>query len=224
MRISALLNPNARGFVTESENIVGDITVSGTFTLVVFGGAIVGLAAGTVWILVREWLPQDLSTRTFLAAILATVTGSAGVIAGDNSDFRVLDSPEAHVAMFLSLLLLTGAATAQIDRALETRLPTSALPGALFGGLAGLGLVFAIPTLAFVYFLNTDTERAPIAVGIALCALAVPTVAGWVRFYSTGAAIRETRPAWERYAGRTALLLFAAFATLYLAGEIEAIV
>jgi hypothetical protein len=45
-----------------------------------------------------------------------------------------------------------------------------------------------------------------------------------VRFYSTGAVISDTRPAWERYFGRTALILFAGFAAVYLVGEVEAIV
>ncbi|HEU0074936.1 MAG TPA: hypothetical protein VFS30_13120 [Dehalococcoidia bacterium] len=224
MRISALLNPDARGFLTESENVVGEITLGGTVALVVVGGAIFGLAAGTVWVLVREWLPREITARTSLAAILAAVTGSAGVIAADNSDFRVLEPQEAHVAMFLLLLLLTGAATALIDRALESRLPASALPAGLFGGLAGVGLVFAIPALAFFYFLNPDTERPPVAAGIALCVLAIPTIAGWTRYYATGADISTTRPVWERYLGRAALLLFAAIAALYLAAEVEAIV
>jgi hypothetical protein len=222
MRISALLNPDARGFLTDNENVVGEITADGTIGLILFVGIFGGFLTGVVWILVREWLPQAILPRVALAGILAVLTGSFRVINSQNPDFTLLDPPELHVAMFALLLALTGITIAYLDRVLEPHLPSTGTAAAIFGGLAGFGLILAAPLLVFSFF-SDQNQNPPAAAGLALLALAVATVIGWVRFYSSGGGADE-RPAWLQRFGLLAVTLFGLAGGIHLLGEIEAIV
>ena len=224
MRISALLNPEARGVITENENIVGDITLGGTLGLVIFIGIFGGLVVGTVWVVVRGWLPDDLPRRLPLAALLTAATGSFAVVAADNHDFRTLNPPGLHVAMFVAIVGLAGAATAGLDRLLEGRVPTAKGVVAVFGGMAGIGLVFAAPFLAALFFLGAAGGAPPWPAGLALIAATVATVAGWARYYSEGDAGLATRPVWQWRLGVGSVALFGLLGAAHLAREINAIV
>ena len=218
MRISALLNPEAKGVITENENIVGEITFEGTIELVGFIGIFGGFLVGICWVIVREWLPRDPVQRVLLAGVLTALVGSPAVVAADNRDFQLLDPPLLHVAMFVALLGLAGSSTALLDDRLERRLPTGTGASAVFGGLAGLGLVFAAPLFLAAFFLDGDWFA-----GFALIAVAIATVAGWVRYYSDGEGGLAGRPAWQRRLASVGLAGLAVFGAIHLAREIESI-
>lgn len=223
MRISALLNPDAKGVVTENGNVVGDITPDGTLGLVLFLGIFGGFVAGTVWVLVREWLPHAIGPRVAFAGTLATLTGSFHVINSQNPDFGLLDPPALHVAMFALLLALTGITLAFLDHALESRLPRTGAAAAIFGGLAGFGLVIVAPLLVFSFFSDQD-QNPPAAAGLALIVVIAATVTGWVRYYAMGETGFSQRPVWLQWLGVTAVALFSLAGGIHLLGEIEAIV
>ncbi len=49
MRISALLNPEAKGILTENENPIGEITLGGTLGLIIFIGDCFNRQLGCCW-------------------------------------------------------------------------------------------------------------------------------------------------------------------------------
>ncbi|HEY5651539.1 MAG TPA: hypothetical protein VIW46_08840, partial [Acidimicrobiia bacterium] len=59
MFISRVLHPDAAGRITENGNRIGEFTVDGTIELIVFGGLLSGVVAGVVWVLIREWIPDN---------------------------------------------------------------------------------------------------------------------------------------------------------------------
>jgi hypothetical protein len=224
MRISALLNPEAEGAVTENENVVGEITVAGTLELIIFIGILGGLVVGLVWVVVREWLPADPKARALLAALLTLVAGSVAVISADNPDFALLDPPALHLALFVALLFLTGLATAVLDTDLARWLPSSRLADILYGGLAAFGLILAVPFLALVYLddTNTQAEPPPWVAGLALGLVILVSLVAWARFYASGE-LAAARLVWLSRLGVSAVALFALLSGVHLVGEIEAI-
>jgi hypothetical protein len=190
--------------------------------LIIFIGIAGGLLVGTVWVIVRDWLPRDPPRRLLFAGLLAVFTGSAAVVDAENRDFQILDPPALHVAMFVLLVGLTGIATAGFDGLLEQRLPSGQSASVVFGGLAGLGLVFALPFLGV--FLFFDAGRLPTwPGGLALIAVAVATITGWAGYYADGEAGLASRPAWHRRLGVGGVALFGLLGAARLASEIEAI-
>ena len=59
MRLIALLIPESTGRFTENGARIGDITLGGTFALLLFGGVFAGIFVGTIWVVVSPWLPRS---------------------------------------------------------------------------------------------------------------------------------------------------------------------
>jgi hypothetical protein len=59
MRLLALTSPpSADGQITEALEVVGEISVSGTLALFTFGGALTGVLAAALYVLLYRWLPS----------------------------------------------------------------------------------------------------------------------------------------------------------------------
>jgi hypothetical protein len=202
--------------------VVGQITFAGTAELIVFAGVAGGLMAGTVWVLVREWLPQQAGQRIPLAGLLAACTGSQAVIA-HNRDFHILNPVELHIVMFVMLAALTGLTTAALDRWLDRRLPRGDVAGALYGGLAAFGLVFALPVMVFELVLDGGSRLPQWPSGVALLSVTIATTLGWAGFYSRGEDAIGSRPRWQLRLGQAGVLLFGLIGALQLAAEVEAL-
>ena len=76
MRLAALLVPEATGLTTENGNRIGDITQDGTMFLIL-GGIILGLLAGTVWVVVSPWIPGRGLVRALITMPIAVALGAA---------------------------------------------------------------------------------------------------------------------------------------------------
>ena len=59
MRLIALLIPESTGRFTENGARIGDITLGGTFAVLLFGGLFAGIFVGTIWVVVSPWLPRS---------------------------------------------------------------------------------------------------------------------------------------------------------------------
>src|SRR5918995_1668129 len=135
MRLIALMIPGSAGRFTENGNRIGDITLGGTFALLVFGGLFAGIFLAVIWVVVSPWLPRSLGLRVLAAIPLTIGLGAFGVIEGSNSDFIVLRFDGRVVLVLLALVGLIGASMAVVDAWLDERLPRPRSPANLSAGI-----------------------------------------------------------------------------------------
>lgn len=145
MRLSALAAPEARGALTENGNVVGEITLEGTVTLMLFtgiGSAILG--AGT-FTLLRPWLPSGTIVRGLVfGGFLLAFLGSA-VIDPANSDFVILGDRALNVALFSALFLAFGLVASGVLSLLDTRLAPAATLSPRAWTLTVIGAIPVVP-------------------------------------------------------------------------------
>ena len=177
MRAIALLLPDSTGAFTENGNRIGDITLGGTFALLIFGGLFVAIFVAVLWVVIRPWLPGHLGLRVLAAIPVAIGLGTFGLVEGSNPDFIVLRFDPRVVAILIALVGLVGAAMAVVDAWLDRRLPmaTSAT-----GTASGVYIVIAlIGTLFAVGVVATFLDAKLRPVGIALLVTGASTLAWW---------------------------------------------
>ena len=182
MRLIALLIPESTGSFTENGNRIGDITLGGTFALVLFGGVFAAVFLAVIWVVVSPWLPRSLGLRVLAAIPLAIGLGAFGVVQGSNPDFLVLGYETSVLVVLLSLVGLIGATMALVDAWLDRRLPrprssTSQVSG-VYIVIALLGSFFAVGVVAT--FLDEKLRPA----GIALLVCGIATLGWWYLRYS----------------------------------------
>jgi hypothetical protein len=108
MRVLAVTSPEeAQGRITDADEVVGEVTVGGTISLVVFVGLFGGVLAMAGFAVVRRWLPQ----RSLLAGLLAAGLGGgllarpSGLLDPDNRDFAILEPTWLAVAFAVALMV-----------------------------------------------------------------------------------------------------------------------
>lgn len=147
MRILAAASPEVTGSFTEAGNRVGEITVGGTVSLLLFVGIPVGFAAGLVTFAVRRWLPARGPWRGVVLSFVLLAGFGTTVLDPENIDFRLLPPAGLAVGLFGSLFLVAGLSLAPladrlgpgVPRVLERRDVTLA-GGVLLAVLVALGL------------------------------------------------------------------------------------
>jgi hypothetical protein len=215
MRLAAIVVPTAAGSFTENGNRIGEITLSGSLGLILFGGLFFGLAGGTVWVVVSPWIPAAGLRRAILAAPIAVVLTGSALVQGDNPDFLILQHDTGVVAMLLALVAVAGSSIALVDGWLEPRLPRptgAARADALYAIVALSGALLILPVTVQAYL----AEQA--LLGFALIGVGLATLAWWM-LRMTG---RTRRPRSLLIAGRAALLAAVASGALELAPEVSA--
>jgi hypothetical protein len=223
MRVSALLDPDAEGLVTENGNVIGEVTLSGTLELVLFEGIFGGLMAGLLWVLVREWLPRG-AVRFALAGAIAALLGSFLVVSAENRDFGALRPPAANVSVFIAIVGLTGCGAAALDTRLDKALPSTRKTALLLGVLAVVGGVLTIPLIAQA-FLSEDfcgCQNPPRLAAPFIVLTAAASVLSWRRWLRPNDVRSE--PRWLRPMGIAGILGACLFAGIDLAGEVREIV
>ena len=224
MRVSALLDPDADGTLTENGNVVGAVTLKGTLELVFFEGIFGGLMAGFLWVLVRQWLPQGFGARIASAGVVAALLGSFLVVSAENRDFDALDPSAANVAMFIAIVGLTGCGAAILDRRLEGLLPDRGLAAGAFAVLAVAGGVMAFAFAGQAY-LSEDfcaCEDPPKLAAPFIALAGVASIVSWRDWLKRSPA--GTEPSWLRGAGILGVAGACLFAGIDLAGEVGKIV
>jgi hypothetical protein len=178
MRLAALLVPLANGSVTENDNVIGEITIGGTLALVIFIGLFFGASAGTIWVVVRPWLPGTGLRRALWAAVVAIGLGSFGLIRGGNSDFVVLGYHAVVVGSLVALVGLMGIGLSVVDGLLDRRLPIPPAIGSRSVGVyLAISLVGGLLILPIVVgaFLGGEMRW----VGIGLVVVGIATLRWW---------------------------------------------
>jgi hypothetical protein len=141
MRLSAIAaGSGVQGVTTSNGNRVGEITLGGTFGLILFGGVFAGLFGGLLYTSLRPWLAPFGRWRGLIFGL--GVLGLAGslILDGANSDFVVLRPPLLNIAMFAALFPIFGVALAPVFDRTVRALATGSL---VSGALAVLGIVLA---------------------------------------------------------------------------------
>jgi hypothetical protein len=108
MRLLAVTSPDAHGRITEADATIGDITVGGTISVLLFGGVIAGVLSALLYVLVGSLLPRGRAGGVTLGLLLLVLAGARfEPLRADNFDFNLL-GPD-----WLSVLLFTGLAVFQ---------------------------------------------------------------------------------------------------------------
>ena len=108
MRVIAMLaDPQFQGASTSGGNIVGEVTLKGTIGMLV-PGAVGGLLAGTLYLLIRRWLPRNLTLRCLTFSGLTMILFWGLLVGADRGpDFR-FTSLGVQLLMFGALLPVFG--------------------------------------------------------------------------------------------------------------------
>jgi len=180
MRLAALLVPTATGGFTQNGNRIGDITLSGSLGLVLTG-AVIGLLAGTVWVVVAPWIPGTGLGRALLTIPIAIALGAIGLIEANNPDFSTLGNDPRVAAVLLTLVGLIGFLFPLVDDWLERRLPHVTVPRTglawTYGLVAAAGAVLILP-LAVGGYLQSSSQGGAL-IGVALVGVGFSTLWWW---------------------------------------------
>lgn len=150
--LAATSSDSVQGRLTEADEVIGEVSVGGTFFLVVvsgIGAALVGLA---IYVLLRRWLPE----RSVAAGLVGVAIGGgmfvrpAGLLTAENEDFTLVAPVALAVVLCISTLVLFGATFGVLVDHLGPRWPRA---GWSLKGLASLvpfGVLLPAPPLLVV--------------------------------------------------------------------------
>lgn len=122
MRISGFLSDpvfigSAR---TANDNVVGEVTLGGTFALVFFVGVFGGAFGGLLWAAVGPWFaPLGRWRGLAFGLYLLALVGAAVAFDPDNFDFRRFGPPVLNVVLFAALFPLFGLVAVPLADAFE---------------------------------------------------------------------------------------------------------
>jgi hypothetical protein len=150
MRVLAVTaGDDAQGRLTEAEEVVGNIDVGGTISLIVFGGVLTGLLSAVIYVLVRSWLPRGrLGGLTIGALHLVVAATVIDPLRPDNRDFDIVGPGWLAVTTFGLACVLHGMAViAFVNRYSHVLLPAPARSELTYPVLLPLVLpaLFVIP-------------------------------------------------------------------------------
>jgi hypothetical protein len=178
MRLAALLVPGSAGAVTENGNVIGTITIGGSFALVLFVGLLTGAVVGSLWATIRPWLPGSALARALVAVPIAIALGTAGLVDDRNRDFAILGREPLVVASLVVLVASFGPALVLADRWLDGRLPAVADRNA--GTFAGYLSVTAIGlALTIVLVIPQYVTSQLVIAALALVVVGLATLLHW---------------------------------------------
>jgi hypothetical protein len=215
MFASRLLHPEAVGRITENGNRVGEFTVAGTIELILFAGVGFGLTAGVIWVLVRQWIPEN----AVLVGFGAVAIGGSLLIQSDNTDFVILEGPQIDLVLLVSLVFVFGASVYWIDGWLNRKMRErpKTIGVVTYSAMVAAGAVFSYPTFATLFSEEfCFCSNPPRWTGIFLIFTALASVSWWIR-YIRGAAEPSRRLS---AVGATSVVLAVSAGAIHLGREI----
>lgn len=141
MLLLRLAQESAIGLTSDDGFLIGQVTLSGTYALLVLGVGL-GVLGTAAYIAVAPFLIGPPGCRVATVAITAMLLGGAVTIRSDGIDFTALDT-ELAVAVFLVVPLLSGLLVPPVTHWVDRRIDN--LPLWLF--LAPLVFLQALPLL-----------------------------------------------------------------------------
>jgi MFS family permease len=129
MRIAgALTVARNRGLLTDNDEVVGRITLNGTLFLGFFA-ALMGVAGGLLYVLVRRRLPGNTWQRPLLFGSLLLLIFGFVVMDEGNPDYRRFGSPWLNVATFSIAYLVFGLVAGMLADWLDRWIPRASGSG-----------------------------------------------------------------------------------------------
>jgi hypothetical protein len=222
MLVARVLAPERRGFVTEAEARVGEVTIVGSLFLILFVGVFAAMAIGVTVGVGDQWTAWAGRFRGLVTGVMLLVTFNAVILDPRNFDFALLSDQEATVAMIVALFLLAGVTVVWLRNRVIERLPlydslsgkgSGYVPGALLGAV-GLVLV----TAAILVPDNRADGSLPTVLSfVALTVVTLIDRGWWIRRGTTP-------PLLVRILGFGTLAVLIALGTAQLVGAIDGIV
>jgi hypothetical protein len=163
MRFAGMLTIDRnRGLLTESDSVVGQMTLAGTLSLAVFAGMI-GVIGGLLYVAIRYWLPRNAWLRAFgYGGLLLGVFGFF-VMEPGNGDYRLFGPAWLNISTFSMAYLICGALISVFADRLDRLFPGVAAVRpfrwrslAWIGGLAPFVAIGLIGALSGIGFLGGD--------------------------------------------------------------------
>ncbi|WP_421120800.1 hypothetical protein ACE2AJ_05725 [Aquihabitans daechungensis] len=116
MRIAAAVSePEVQGRLTEADELIGEITFSGTAAFMIFVGLFGGVVAAGLYLLVRPWLPGSaLASGAMIGIVVMGLFGPGDPLDPENVDFALLSHDALSVVMIVGASLLFGLAFAAL--------------------------------------------------------------------------------------------------------------
>ncbi len=123
MRLLALTSPDARGQITEAEQIVGNISAAGTLELIGFC-AFIGVPTGLLYVLLRRFLPVGRAGAITFGVLLLVLAGTrVEPLRADNLDFVLVGPAWLAVLAFSALVLFHGMLVAALAERMSVAMP-----------------------------------------------------------------------------------------------------
>jgi hypothetical protein len=107
MRVIAMVDSDSNGAGTDAGAAVGDVTLSGTFQLLVLG-MILGSISGLVYLGLRRWLYVPPIWRGAAFSIVTLFTVGNVLFDTHNPDFQIFEPVILVIALFVALFFVNG--------------------------------------------------------------------------------------------------------------------
>lgn len=115
---------SAQRRMTEAEEVVGEVTVSGTVSFILFVGVFFGILTSLAWFALRRFLPAGWAGGLLFGAALLVVFGTrSDPLRPGNEDFDIVGPWWLAVLVFSALALAYGVALASFSARLSRWLP-----------------------------------------------------------------------------------------------------
>jgi len=189
MRIAgAAAGERGAGAQTEAGFTVGEITLEGTFFLIVFIGIFTGVIGTAIYLAFRPWLAWAGRWRglVFGVALFSLGSATSDIMNTDNVDFIILRNSELLVALIFGLSLAFGAVIDSVFSYLNMRMPGkeqhSKTLAATYGALSLLGLlIVATPGSALLGGGDPLCDcDAPVRASVTFVVVLVTTLVFWI--------------------------------------------
>ena len=217
MRLSAQIDRSAHGVITEAGATVGEFTLAGSISFMLFVGLGSAIIVGMLWSIVSPWLPQDGRRRKGSAFLVAAALGGRFAVDGGNFDFLILDPALLQAAIFVVLAGLTGVFAATIEPWMTKRLRGERAGARVtYWAIVAAGTVFVVPFSSLFFSEEAcGCVSPPWLVGGAIGALGLL----WLARFTIG--VRgNAEPRWLEVAGRPLVLVATIAGFVHLAGEV----
>lgn len=122
--LAATASDDAQGRLTEADEVVGEITVDGTVSFVLFIGIAGGVLAATLYLLIRRLLPPRwLGGLAFGAGLLVVVGTTLDPLRAENPDFDIVGPGWLAIVVFSLLMVAFGIVLSGLTAAISLWLP-----------------------------------------------------------------------------------------------------